>query len=47
MKKLKCVKCNHQWYPRTPKPVQCPKCRTVYWEKEKENDNSRRGKKTL
>ena len=29
---LKCVKCGHEWIPRTGKPVQCPRCKTYKWE---------------
>jgi hypothetical protein len=27
-----CLRCGHQWTPRTEKPaVQCPKCKSPYW----------------
>jgi hypothetical protein len=32
IKKKKCLRCPHEWYPRTPKePVICPKCKSPYW----------------
>ena len=32
MEKLKCERCKHTWYPRTPKkPKVCPSCKTPYW----------------
>lgn len=30
---FKCVRCLHTWYPRTPKPVVCPRCKSPYWDK--------------
>lgn len=42
MKKLRCLRCTHTWYPRTPKkPIMCPKCKTLYWDKKKQNDNTK------
>ena len=32
MKKNKCVRCGHEWWPRTPeKPRNCGKCKVAYW----------------
>lgn len=32
-----CLRCGHCWYPRKPeKPTVCPKCKSPYWDKEKE-----------
>ena len=34
MNKLSCNRCNHQWYPRSPKlPKICPMCNSPYWNK--------------
>jgi hypothetical protein len=34
MEQLTCRRCDHRWYPRSPeRPVQCPKCRSVFWDK--------------
>ena len=34
MKKYKCIRCGHTWYPRSPKkPRWCPKCNSPYWDK--------------
>lgn len=37
--KLKCKRCGHEWYPRTPGvlPRVCPnpKCKSPYWNKER------------
>lgn len=43
IKTLKCVKCQHEWIPRTAKIVLCPNptCRTKYWEKPKERKTKR------
>lgn len=36
MKTLKCNRCGHEWYPRTPKnPKVCGKCKSPYWNKER------------
>ena len=33
---LKCNRCNHSWYSRTPnEPKVCPKCKSPYWNKER------------
>jgi hypothetical protein len=35
-KKLTCKRCNYSWTPRKKqKPVQCPKCKSPYWNREK------------
>jgi hypothetical protein len=33
IKKIKCNQCNHQWAPRTGKPVECPNCKSRKWDK--------------
>ncbi len=38
IKKLRCLRCGHEWYPHSPeKPTRCPspKCRSPYWSKER------------
>ena len=33
---LKCNRCDHKWYSRTPnEPKVCPKCKSPYWNKER------------
>ena len=27
----KCLKCGWSWYPRTPAPAMCPKCKRWDW----------------
>lgn len=39
---FKCNRCNHEWLPRSNKvplepPVNCPKCNSPYWNKERKN----------
>ncbi len=29
---LKCERCNHTWWPRTPMPKQCPACQSRTWD---------------
>lgn len=38
MRKLKCLRCQHEWYPRTPKkPKVCPVCKRKNWNEEKKD----------
>ncbi len=38
MKRYKCTRCLHSWYPRTEnKPKVCPKCKSPYWDRERVN----------
>jgi len=31
---LKCNRCGHKWFPRSPKePERCPACNSPYWNK--------------
>ncbi len=32
----KCLRCGAAWTPRTEKPVQCPRCKSVLWNKKRE-----------
>ena len=42
---LTCLRCGHQWYPRTPKlPAHCSKCKSPYWDKPR---GQKRGRKVL
>lgn len=32
IKKLRCVACHHEWFPKSPEPpICCPKCRRADW----------------
>lgn len=33
--KLKCLRCGHEWIPRVEEVRLCPKCKSVYWDREK------------
>lgn len=34
MELLKCARCGHEWYQRTPeKPRRCAGCKCLYWER--------------
>ena len=36
VKKRRCKRCNYTWTPRRKqKPVQCPECKSPYWNKER------------
>ena len=44
LNKLKCLRCFHSWYQRTPvDPVVCPKCKTPYWNKPKNKEVQQNG----
>ena len=30
----KCVRCGHEWLPRTKAPKCCPACKAYHWERE-------------
>ena len=34
---LNCNRCGHKWIPRVI-PVQCPKCKSYYWNENKDFD---------
>jgi len=38
---LHCNRCNHSWVPRIV-PVQCPRCKSYYWNEPKDFDRRRR-----
>ena len=33
--KNKCKRCNHEWLGRVVNPIQCPKCKSLYWDKDR------------
>lgn len=37
--KLKCKKCDYEWVPRKEDVRQCPRCKTAYWDSEREIKN--------
>lgn len=32
----KCKRCGHEWAGKTEKPLRCGKCKTPYWDKERQ-----------
>lgn len=34
---LNCIRCGYKWFPRkeNAQPIQCPKCKTYEWNKER------------
>ncbi len=50
MEILKCLRCRHEWIPRTfNKPKLCPSCKSKYWNqiREKKNADSSKGPRTV
>jgi predicted Zn-ribbon and HTH transcriptional regulator len=41
-----CERCGHEWVPRKEDehPRVCPKCKSPYWDKPKQNDKKTKGK---
>lgn len=33
--KCKCLKCGAEWIKRIDNPIQCPRCKSMLWNKEK------------
>jgi hypothetical protein len=38
IEKLKCKRCGWEWVPRTEKPRQCPGCKSVKWDEDREDE---------
>lgn len=37
MEKLRCCRCGHEWWPKTPnRPGVCPRCKSYDWDKPRE-----------
>ena len=34
LSKVSCKRCGHKWVARIKRPVQCPKCKSPYWDSE-------------
>jgi len=39
--RLKCSRCEWEWFPRAV-PVQCPKCKSYYWNEDKDFDRRKK-----
>jgi len=37
--KLKCKRCRYEWNPRKEEVRICPKCKSAWWDKEKNDKN--------
>lgn len=37
IKQLECKKCGHKWNPRKSEVRECPKCKSVWWDKDAED----------
>ena len=37
---LECKRCGHNWIPRKTEVRMCPKCKSAWWDKEKEKKNA-------
>lgn len=36
MQRLHCKRCGHSWYPKQPDVRICPKCKSVYFDRERQ-----------
>jgi Zn finger protein HypA/HybF involved in hydrogenase expression len=39
---LECKRCGHKWNPRKKEVIICPKCKSPYWNREKEHGKKNR-----
>ena len=37
LKKMKCKRCGHEWVPRKKEIVLCPKCKSPYFDKDRQD----------
>jgi len=35
LKELECKQCGHQWIPRVGEVRMCPKCKSTYWDRDR------------
>ncbi|MBT9133111.1 MAG: hypothetical protein DDT33_01642 [Firmicutes bacterium] len=38
--KLQCLRCGHEWIPRTEIVTVCPKCKSYFWDRAKKEQKS-------
>lgn len=41
IKKIKCLRCGHQWVPRKEEVRICPKCKSAWFNKSKKENNKK------
>ena len=41
IQKLKCLRCGHEWVPRTDDVRQCPRCKSAFWNVPKKTPQNR------
>ena len=46
LKKLKCLRCGHEWVPNITNPITCPKCKSPYWNKPRKEVKKPKAKST-
>ena len=39
--KLTCKRCNHSWIPRTKDVRSCPKCKSPYWDQDRNSKGNK------
>jgi len=39
LQKKKCLRCGYTWFSEKDNPIQCPKCKSTFWNKEKSIKN--------
>lgn len=37
-----CLRCHHQWFPKSPDPARCARCTSPYWNRPRSVARSRR-----
>ena len=41
IKKLKCKRCSHEWFPRGIEVRICPKCKSAFWDRERKSKGNK------
>ena|SRR3990167_10532908 len=41
VKELYCKRCGHKWFPRQSEVRICPRCKSPYWDKERQGENTK------
>ncbi len=47
IRKIKCKRCGHEWYPRSPDVRKCPHCKSYYWDRKKVQKMRKRDGKAI
>lgn len=46
VKRVTCKRCGHTWTPRKSVILTCPKCKSPYWDRERQKKGREKGEET-